>query len=299
MKKVMALIGAVWLAGCAAPQTQTWTGVSGALPQRAFVAAPHFAGDRLDIGAGGDESGSAAVLALALGWSGQSASPALLTRVADGAQPAGTQADLVAAIRRHGRLAYSLRDMGGLLREVAAGRPVAVMLDVSSISIAPQLRYAVVTGYDLASGEIMLSGKDRHRQVMALRQFERSWAASNRWGLLVLKPGDLPAAADRGAYLHAAAGLALEGQPWEAVMAYDAALSLWPDSPEAFTGLGHSLAALGDRKGAAECFVQASKLTSAPGAALANADKMVEAAMHGVALAGEDSLARGNQPRGL
>jgi len=289
------MIGAVWLAGCAAPQNQAWTETSVALPQRAFVTALPYQ----EIAAEADESGSGAAIALALSWTGQKVSPAVLTRQKDEARLAGTQADLVSAIRSHGRLAYPLRDMGGLLREVAAGRPAVVMLDVSRISIEPQLRYALVTGYDLASGEIMLSGKGRHREVMALRQFERSWAASSRWGLLVLKPGDLPAAADRGTYLHAVAGLAQEGQPWEAVMAYDTALSLWPDSPEALIGLGHSLAALGDGKGAAECFTQAAKLTGAPGAALAHADQVVEAAMHGVAVAGQDSMVRGRQPQGL
>lgn len=290
----MAVLGAAWLAGCAAPQSQTMVlDKPGNLPQRAYVTAMPSNPDLTAL-SGMDDMGTGVVMAIALRSTGQSITPAMISAQLKrgGGQPGNLQSGLVAAVRHYGRLAYPVHGIEGVLREVAAGRPVVVLQDVGPVSIEPKWRYAVVNGYDLSSGEVMLASSDGVRKTMPLRQFERSWAAAGRWGLVALKPGDMPANADRTDYLLAVAGLARDGSPWEAAIAYDSALSLWPDSPEAFIGLGNSLAALGDRKGAAECFEAASKLTAEPGAGLSGTATVADLSVHDKTSAGP-TMSRG------
>ncbi|HEX5795276.1 MAG TPA: tetratricopeptide repeat protein, partial [Geminicoccaceae bacterium] len=84
------------------------------------------------------------------------------------------------------------------------------------------------------------------RRLTPLRTFERTWARGDRWGLLVLPPGDLPVAADEITLLRATMGLEQAARHPEAAAAYAAIAARWPDSLEAWIGLGNAAHAAGD-----------------------------------------------------
>ncbi|OPX40593.1 MAG: hypothetical protein B1H13_06710 [Desulfobacteraceae bacterium 4484_190.3] len=96
------------------------------------------------------------------------------------------------------------------------------------------------------------------------------WARSNRWGLLVLRPADLPVTADEKSYLAAVLGLEKARQWREAVNGYQTALRKWPGSLTALMGLGNSLYALGDLPQAEKAFRDAAHLYPTSGPAFNN-----------------------------
>lgn len=178
----------------------------------------------------------------------------ILSEVYTPGRKGSLQTDLISAARRHGALAYVIRpDLRVLLREVAAGHPVIILQNLA-FNWYPKWHYAVVIGFDLDRGDLILHSGREQRQTMPMRVFERTWARGGRWGLLVLKPGELPANPDEPAYLNAALGLEKAGQWQAAAQAYGAALLRWPASVGAALGLGNSRYAAGDLPGAAAAF---------------------------------------------
>jgi Flp pilus assembly protein TadD len=112
----------------------------------------------------------------------------------------------------------------------------------------------VVIGYDAHEGIVILhSGVIPYRRV-SIKVFEKTWARSDHWGLLVLPPARLPATATEEAYIFAVLGLEKAGQWQAAVEGYKNALARWPDSLVAHMGLGNSYDALGDIESAEAAF---------------------------------------------
>ncbi len=165
---------------------------------------------------------------------------------------------LVTAARRHGRVAYPVGSLKTLFREVAAGRPVIVLQNLS-LPWVPQWHYAVAVGYDLARGTVTLHSGETKFLELPMETFERTWERSGYWGLLVLRPDDLPQGAEESLYVPAVAGVERAAQPAAAAVAYANALKRWPDNLAAAMGLGNTLYRLGDRKGAATAFRTASR----------------------------------------
>jgi tetratricopeptide (TPR) repeat protein len=163
---------------------------------------------------------------------------------------------MIAAARRHDRIAYRLSEPEALIDEVAAGHPVIVLQNLG-LSWYRVWHYAVVIGLDLAKGNVILhSGKTPHRHV-SLTVFEHTWARSGFWGLLVLPPSQLPASANEKDYLLAVTPLERIGR-WEtAAEGYQTALSHWPDSLAATVGLGVCRYRSGDLNAAESVFRRA------------------------------------------
>ena len=65
------------------------------------------------------------------------------------------QAAVIAAPRRHGRLAYEISDPASLFPEIAAGFPVIILQNLS-ISRIPVRHYAVLVGFDAAQEQVIL-----------------------------------------------------------------------------------------------------------------------------------------------
>jgi tetratricopeptide (TPR) repeat protein len=206
-----------------------------------------------------------AALATALTQAGRATTPdALVAQVYVPARQGSLQAEMLAAARRHGLLAYPLAPrLEDLLREIAAGNP-AVVLQNLALDWAPRWHYAVAIGYDLASREIVLRSGTTRRLAMALDTFERTWARGGRWAMLALPPERLPATASESAYLAAAAALERVA-PAAARRAYEAALERWPASAPARLGEGNAAYAMHDLEGAAQAYARATQ--DHPGAA--------------------------------
>lgn len=160
------------------------------------------------------------------------------------------QADMVSAARRHGRLPIPVDGLPDALREVAAGRPVLILQNLS-LEVAPQWHYALLVGYDLAAGDAVLRSGTEPRLVTPLTTLEHTWARAGFWGFVLARPeGPVPATASPADWLAQAAGLERAGRRPQAEDAYRTAIARWPDRPEPRIALGGALYADGDLAGA-------------------------------------------------
>ena len=169
------------------------------------------------------------------------------------------QFELLAATRRHGYVPYVLEPrLDDVLNEVAAGTPVLVFQNLG-LSWYPKWHYAVVVGFDLSTGEIILRSGGEARHIVSLRVFERTWKRGDFWAMVSVPPDRLPHTAKETSYVLAV--LSLERlQHWQDVaLAYDTALSRWPDNLVARIGLGNSRYALGDVPGAEAAYRRATR----------------------------------------
>ncbi len=198
-----------------------------------------------------------AALAMALEWSGVPSNPEVLVpEVFTPSRKGSLQSTMIAASRRHGRIAYSVSGPDALLAELSAGHPVIVLQNLG-LSWFPAWHYAVVIGYDLRKAVIVLHSGITPRKQISLRLFENTWSRSDYWGLLVLPPSQLPATATEREYISAILGLEKTSQWKAAVEGYETALKRWPDSLLAHIGLGNSYYALGDFESAEKIFREA------------------------------------------
>ena len=181
-----------------------------------------------------------AALATVLVDSGVSTSPeALVPQVYLPGREGSLQMELVAATRRAGRIPYVVEPTtDALLAELHAGHPVLVLQNLL-VRSAPRWHYAVLVGTDPARNEVILnSGTERDLQVAAPK-FLRTWDWAGRWGLLTLRPGELPAHAEAAKYLAAVADFEAVAGAGAAAPAYRAALTRWPDDPRTHLALGN------------------------------------------------------------
>jgi len=285
---LMALLSA----GCASHQLGELRGQVEDLPPRIELkAVPFYPQKAFQCGP--------AALAMVLGWSGLPIKPeAMVPMVYSPALKGSLQPALIGAARRSGRVAYPIKGMKVLLREVGSGHPVIVLLNLG-LSWYPKWHYAVVVGYDLSEGFVEVHSGKTAREPLPFRVFGSTWARSHYWGLLVLSPRDLPATAREKPYLQALLGLEKTHQWRGAVQGYETALGRWPGSLGALMGLGNSLYALGDLTKAETTFREASRLHPSSGAAFNNLaqvlweqgreEKALWAAQRAVALGGPQS----------
>jgi len=193
-------------------------------------------------------------LAMALAYSDLPITPeALQSQVYTPSRKGSLQMAMIGATRRHGRIAYPLLGLNSIWPEIAAGHPV-IVLQNNGLSWIPVWHYAVVIGYDFMENTLILRSGTTERKVMSFFTFEKTWARSDYWGLIVLKPTQLPAIAREKDYLAAVYGLEKSRRFDAAIEGYQKALTRWPRSLIASMGLGNSLYALGDLHGAEDAF---------------------------------------------
>lgn len=200
-----------------------------------------------------------AALATTLTDAGAATSPEVLApQVFLPARAGSLQAEMLAAARRQGFVAYPLAPrLEDLLREVAAGNPVIVLQNLA-LDFFPRWHYAVVVGYDLPGDEIVLRSGTTRRLPIALSTFDRTWARSGRWAMLTLAPDRLPATAAEDRYVGAAAALERVA-PGAARRAYATALERWPASFPARIGEGNAAYALRDLAAAEAAYREATR----------------------------------------
>jgi tetratricopeptide (TPR) repeat protein len=204
-----------------------------------------------------------AALATVLGAAGRPATPeALGEQVFLPARSGTLQVEMLAGARRAGAVATRLPPrLDAVLREVRAGHPVTVLQNLG-LAIAPVWHYAVVVGFDLADGSLVLRSGTERRQVMALRTFEHTWARAGSWAFTALPPGRWPATAERAAVIDAAVGFERVAPPADAATAYRGALERFPDDATLAIGLGNTLHAAGDLPAAAAAFRRAAQASN-------------------------------------
>jgi tetratricopeptide (TPR) repeat protein len=273
MRVTVAMMCALLAAGCAAEQAET-AGPSGRLPA-AMAAGVPFHPQK------GFRCGPAAMAAM-LEWTGIAVTPADLEGRFYGEAP-DPRARLEETARTYGRLAYPVSGTEQMLNELAAGHPV-LMLENLGVASQPLWNCAVAVGYRDNGATLLINGGAQPARPRPRRTVERLWAETEEWGMVVLRPGDLPATATAAGMVNAARDLAQAGRTWEAVLTYDATLSQWPRDAEALMGLGAGLYALGDVRGAADAYRLAASVAKDPAPAL-------DALGHVLASIGHPSLA--------
>ncbi len=225
----------VWLAGCATYSRMPEAALARLPEQTELSATPFHPQDRHQCGP--------ASLAMALNAAGQAADPKQLEPwLYLPAREGSLQAEMLAAARRKGALALPApRNLAGLLAELAAGRPVVVLQNLG-LGWAPRWHYAVAIGYDLPGARMVLRSGLIRREVMALSTFERTWARSAYWGMIISPPGELPVSAALPDVEQALASLEKFAPASTMVTHYQTAARRWPDSLLLQVGLGNAYA---------------------------------------------------------
>ena len=169
------------------------------------------------------------------------------------------QAEMLGATRRVGLLAYPLAPkMEDVLREIAAGRPVVVLLNLA-FKLVPVWHYAVVVGYDLEKREVIVRSAKKARDEWSFGFLEFFWQESGYWSMLALPPGQLPATAREADAAVAIAALEQAGRRAEARESYRALLERWPDNLIGLIGLGNVEYGLKDIAASERAFRRASE----------------------------------------
>jgi len=173
------------------------------------------------------------------------------------------QAELLAATRRHGRVAFELEpSLPALLRELEQGTPVLVLQNFGAGS-HPLWHYAVVIGYDRESDAFILRSGHDERAQLAARRFLGTWGRADNWAFVALPPGVLPADPSATRYLEAAAALEAQGDHARVTPAFEAAVRRWPAEPLAWFALANNQQALGNLTSAEDSYRQVLRI--APG----------------------------------
>jgi hypothetical protein len=196
-----------------------------------------------------------AALATVLAHNGVSITPDnLVSQVYLPERQGSVQPEMIAASRRYQHIPYVIQPrMQDVLQEVAAGHPVLILQNLG-LSWIPTWHYAVVIGYDLQQGVLILRSGIESRHVVALRVFERTWARANYWGMVVLPANQMPATAEEQKYLATVREVEKIAGSDVAIQAYRQALQRWPQSYAFRMSLGNSLYGQGAWQNAADAF---------------------------------------------
>lgn len=196
-----------------------------------------------------------AALAGLLGAAGVDTSPETLRpQVYLPGRHGSLQLELVAATRRAGRIPYQVdAEFEALLDELAAGRPVLVLQNLWTRSV-PRWHYAVLVGSDPARNRLLLNTGRREAKATGARSFLRTWAWAGRWGLVALRPGELPARATPLRYIEAVAAFEPVAGAGAARPAWEAAVARWPQEPRPYLALGNLAHAEGAPRAALDWF---------------------------------------------
>ena len=200
-----------------------------------------------------------ASLATVMRYSGVSVTPEELVPQVYLPNRAGSlQVEMMAAVRRHGLVAWQLAPhFDDLLREVQAGTPVIVMQDYGVWPVS-YWHYAVVVGFDRESAKAVLRSGEKRRLEIPFAVLEYTWKESSYWAMVAVPPDRIPESAQEQSWLQAVVAMERVAGREAARRAYTAALSRWPDSINSAVGLANVDYAQGNLKGA-EAVLRAAK----------------------------------------
>ncbi|MCB1677625.1 MAG: PA2778 family cysteine peptidase [Halioglobus sp.] len=236
---MLTLLSALSAAGCSVNPTLRLEQITSARFPLHLDAVPFFAQTDYQCGP--------AALAGVLGASGVDTGPDELSpQVYLPGRRGSLQPELLAATRRAGRVPYLLDPApANLIAQLEAARPVLVFQNVRTPSF-PQWHYAVLTGVDAATNRVYLNSGTNQSMDMPAGAFLRTWNWAERWAMVALRPGELPAQPDRQRYMQAVTDFeAVAGTP-RATPAWRAAMRRWPRDARPYLALGNAAYAGGD-----------------------------------------------------
>ena len=156
------------------------------------------------------------------------------------------QLELVAATRAMNRLTVTIEpSLQGILRELEHGYPVLILQNLG-VAWLPVWHYAVVIGFDPTEQQFILRSGNQRRQLFKAHRLLKTWNRADRWGVVVLQPGELPANPEIQPYSSSVAALEQVGSFRAALISYQAGLQRWPDSTALQFGTANTLQQTGD-----------------------------------------------------
>jgi tetratricopeptide (TPR) repeat protein len=248
-RHVLSIAAAVLIGACAtrAPVLTPDQLAPGAPAHVELDATPFIAQERYQCGP--------ASLAMLLQQSGVDVSAeALVPQVYLPERKGSLQAEMLAAGRRFQRIPYVIDPaLAALTAELRAGRPVLVLQNLG-LKKSPLWHYAVVIGYSVEDDRLILRSGTQRRQLMPGWLFVRTWKGADSWGMVLLRPGELPERPDSIRYLSAVAAAESRLEAGAALRAYEAALTRWPNDTIGLFGRANALHELGRLDEAAEAY---------------------------------------------
>lgn len=180
-----------------------------------------------------------ASLAMLLGASGKEVRPEALAPITYLPNRKGSlQLDLIGASRKYNRIPYEIKpEISAILAELKNGHPVLVLQNYG-LEALPAYHYAVVIG--ARSDTVILRSGTTETLYMDTARFLMSWVRAGAWGIILLKPGELPAGLEIGRYVAAVNGYEMTGDPKLAEASYEAALSSYPEAHSLLFALGNN-----------------------------------------------------------
>ena len=170
---------------------------------------------------------------------------------------AATVDEMLAVPRRHGRVSYPAGgSLTALLLELDAGHPVVVR------RTAPEPAFAVVVGYDLERNELIVHGPIARAVRTPIGWFDRDWARTDRWAMVVLRPEQAPAAVPPRIGLTAVLDYERIAGTEASAPAWIAATEAWPDQEIAWYARGNAHASRHELDAARDAYLAA--VTLAP-----------------------------------
>jgi len=182
-----------------------------------------------------------AALAILLSWTGVKVTPDQLTPLVYVPNRKGSfQVEMIAAARQFERIPYVIKpNVRTLMDEISAGNPVLIFQNLG-LQWYPEWHYAVVTGIDLVNNTIRLNSGTIENYIMNLETFERTWQRAQKWAMVVLAPGSLPADGDDLSYVKAVSFFETAGKLELTLQAYKAGIKRWPESVLLQMGIGNT-----------------------------------------------------------
>jgi tetratricopeptide (TPR) repeat protein len=214
-----------------------------------------------------------AVMASALAGAGIAIKPEALTGRFYG-ETGDPRDNLMDTARHYGRLAAPVHGLDALEAELAAGHPVLIVENLG-VARKPLWNCAIAVGYRDSGARLVINENDQQSKAISRNLLDRLWSETDSWGLVVLRPGEIPASASEFDMVAAAGGLLQSGHYREAVTVYDSILGKWPTNTDARMGLGTCLYLLGDVRGAADSYRTAAAEAADPRPALAALDHIL------------------------
>jgi len=247
-------IAALALSGCVADGPRLAAVTADRLPARVELAATPFFPQR-------EYQCGPAALATVLAASGVAVGPdALVPEVFLPGREGSLQTELVAAARTRERLPYVVDPrVDALVSQLAAGLPVLVLQKLGA-GPWPGWHYAVLIGYDANEDRLVLRSGLEERLEISVAKFLATWDRADRWAMVVVPPGDMPADPAVSRYVESVAGLEAVGRLEAAGAAYEAAAARWPAEALPRLGLANVAYARGDLRAAERGFRSASRL---------------------------------------
>jgi hypothetical protein len=166
------------------------------------------------------------------------------------------QIELLVATRTSGRIPYVVDGtLSALVEELRLGRPVLVLQNLG-VAWLPRWHYAAVVGVDPIRDQIILRSGTDARRTTKIRTFLHTWKRSDYWGMVVVRPGELPANADKQRFSAAIAAYEQIANRSGAIAAWQSAVHAWPGAAVPLFGLANAYYANGDFKRAAAHYTE-------------------------------------------